>query len=126
MVIRDFKDLLVWQKAKKLAIQVYKLTKKYPAHEKFGIVNQIRRAAVSIASNISEGHGRKSTKEDIRFLRIAGGSIAELENQIIISGELEYISAAELNEIIVILKEVQMMQSGLVNSLMRKLNSSIP
>ena len=80
--MHNFKELLVWQKARNFVKDIYTLTKNFPADEKFGLTQQIRRASISIPSNISEGHMRRSKKEYIQFLSIAQGSIAELETQL--------------------------------------------
>jgi len=90
-VLKNFKDLLVWQKAYQLCLDLYKVTKKFPAEEKFGLTSQIRRASVSIPSNIAEGYGRRTTPDYIRSLYIAYGSNCELETQILISGDLDFI-----------------------------------
>jgi four helix bundle protein len=83
-VAKSFKDLVVWQKAMDLSVAVYQLTKAFPKEEMFGLTSQMRRAAVSIASNIAEGEGRKSKKEFSHFLAIALGSKAELETQMLL------------------------------------------
>jgi four helix bundle protein len=90
-MIKDYKDLDVWKKSIDLVKQVYLVTKDFPKEEIYGLTNQIRRAAVSVASNIAEGKGRYSKKEYTQFLHIALGSVAELETQIIIAKELSYI-----------------------------------
>jgi four helix bundle protein len=90
--IRSFRDLNIWQKGIVLVIDVYKETQKFPREEIYGLTNQIRRAAISIPSNIAEGHIRQHRTEFKQFLSIALGSLAELETQIIISKELNYIS----------------------------------
>lgn len=101
--IKSFKDLTLWQRAKDFAVSVYKATEKFPRKEEFGISNQMRRAAVSIPSNIAEGFSRRSMPDKIHFLRIALGSCSELETQLIISKELGYLPAEglidELNQI---------------------------
>lgn len=84
------KDLDVWQLSMEFVVDVYKLTQSFPNEEKFGLVSQIRRAAISIPSNIAEGAGRKSNKENIQFLHIALGSIAELDTQLILSEKLNF------------------------------------
>ncbi|MCX5712260.1 MAG: four helix bundle protein [Candidatus Omnitrophica bacterium] len=89
--IKSYKDLDVWKKAVELAKEVYLLTKNFPRDELYGIVNQIRRSSVSIASNIAEGKSRQHKNEYIQFLYIALGSCAELETQVIISKELGYL-----------------------------------
>lgn len=98
MKSQSYKDLVVWQKAIDLATWVYGLTSRFPKEEIYGIVSQIRRASVSIPSNIAEGQSRQHKNEFIQFLSIAKGSLSELETQLIISGKLEYINENELNE----------------------------
>ena len=88
----DYKDLIVWQKSMELARIIYRLTSRFPRDEVFGLTNQIKRAVVSIPSNIAEGFGRGSDREFIHFLRIAKGSAAEVETQILISEDLHYVS----------------------------------
>ena len=85
------KDLIVWQKAMELVLEVYKATKTYPREELFGLASQMRRAVVSIPSNIAEGYGRIHTRETERFLSISLGSACELETQLILSKDLGYI-----------------------------------
>jgi four helix bundle protein len=87
---RSYKDLLVWQKGIALAKRVYQLTKNFPSEEKFGLVAQMRRAAVSIPSNIAEGQARHTTGEFIQFISHAEGSVAELDTQLILSIELKF------------------------------------
>lgn len=104
--VRDFKDLIVWQKSIRLVKEVYKSTDALPPAEKFGLYSQMRRCAISIPSNIAEGKKRKSKKDFSRFLSMADGSAAELETQIIIAKELFNISFDESEAL---LKEVQKM-----------------
>ena len=87
---RSYKDLVVWQKGIVLAKLVYQLTKNFPSEEKFGLVAQMRRAAVSIPSNIAEGQARHTTGEFIQFISHAEGSVAELDTQLILSIELKF------------------------------------
>src|SRR5262245_57433488 len=89
--IKTFRDLIAWQKAMNLAEQVYQVTVKMPDSEKFGLTNQMRRAAVSIPSNIAEGHGRQSLPDYIRFLRTARGSLMELQTQLILAERLRFL-----------------------------------
>jgi four helix bundle protein len=86
----NYKDLLVWQKGIALVKLIYQITQTFPAEEKFGLVSQMRRAAVSIPSNIAEGQARHSTGEFVQFLSHAEGSVAELETQLIIAVELGF------------------------------------
>lgn len=95
MKINSYKHLIVWQKSIELVVEVYKLTKLFPKEEIFGIVSQMRRAVVSIPSNIAEGFGRKSIKEYRQFYSIAYGSALELETQLIISKQLKFADEAE-------------------------------
>ncbi len=88
---KHYQELLVWQKAMDIASEVYDLTRGFPNDERYGLVSQMRRAAVSIASNIAEGHARESTREFLRFLSIALGSLAELETQLLLSTRFGYI-----------------------------------
>ena len=86
----SFKDLIVWQKSILLVKQIYKLTSVFPADEKFGLISQLRRAAVSIPSNIAEGQARRTTGDFIHFVSNAEGSVAEVETQLIIAAELSF------------------------------------
>lgn len=87
---RSYQDLTVWQKSMDLVVLIYELTKDFPPDQKFGLVNQMQRAAVSIPSNIAEGSRRRSEADNIRFLRISFGSASELETQILISQRLRF------------------------------------
>jgi len=90
-----YQDLLVWQKGIVLVKRIYQLTKGFPGDEKFGLVSQMRRAAVSVPSNLAEGQARRTTGEFIQFISHAEGSIAELDTQLIIAVELSYCERAE-------------------------------
>lgn len=90
--VTSYRDLLVWQKAMSIVTEVYSLTQTFPASEIYGLISQIRRSAVSIPSNIAEGYGRHSTGDYKRFLQIAVGSLFELQTQIEIASNLNYIS----------------------------------
>ena len=94
---RKYQKLLVWQEAMDLVVGVYRITERLPATERFGLCQQLRRAAVSIPSNIAEGAGRHSDKEFIRFLNIANGSLLEVETQLLIALQLQYIE--EISEL---------------------------
>lgn len=119
-MLRNYKDLQVWQKAYQLCLEVYKATGEFPKHEVYGITAQLRRAAVSISSNISEGYGRKTTKEYIQFLYIGYGSLCELETQILLSADLGYIEAERLKKLQDQISEVERMLKALINSLEKK------
>ena len=95
-MLKNYKELNVWQKSYKLCLHIYKVTKRFPKDEMYGLTSQIRRSAVSIPSNIAEGYGRKTTLEYVRFLYIAYGSVCELETQTMISGDLGYVGKERL------------------------------
>jgi four helix bundle protein len=97
-LLKNYKELMVWQKSYRLCLGIYKVTKKYPQGEKYGLTSQMRRAALSIPSNIAEEYGRKTTPEYIRFLYIAYGSTCELETQLLLSGDLGYLNEESLSE----------------------------
>jgi four helix bundle protein len=99
IVMRNFQDLLVWQKSHELTLKVYKISVTFPKEELFGLTSQIRRAASSIATNIAEGSGRNSDAEMKRFLIISTGSCSEVEYQLILSKDLGYISEALYKEL---------------------------
>ena len=90
--MKTHKDLIVWNKSMDLVVATYRLSSKFPEEEKYGLTSQMRRAAISVPSNIAEGAARNSTKEYIRFLYIALGSLSELETQFLISNRLNYIN----------------------------------
>ena len=97
--MKTFRDLLAWQEAYKLTMAIYDATKRFPGNEGHGLSDQIRRAAVSITSNIAEGYGRTSARERDRFFAIARGSLTEVENQIILAQGLHYISDSDYNSL---------------------------
>lgn len=105
--MHNYKQLTVWQNAVELSVMIYKMTKEFPTEEKFGLVSQIRRAVVSVASNIAEGAGRNSDGEFVQFLGIATGSLNELETQIIIANKLDFITENMVNTITQKIAEVQ-------------------
>lgn len=123
-MLKNYKELNVWQKSYTLCLMIYRITKEYPKEELYGLVSQLRRVAVSIPSNIAEGYGRKSTADYLRFLYIAYGSVCELETQIMISGDLDYISEDTFREITDNIGEVERMLKGLINSLEKKHSNS--
>ena len=112
-----YRDLLVWQSAMQIAEDVYHLTEHFPKQEVFGLTSQSRRAAVSVSSNIAEGHGRNSPKEFNHFLGIALGSLAELETQLLLSERLKYIEEAQLANVLKATDETAKMLKGLQKSL---------
>jgi four helix bundle protein len=114
---RSYKDLEVWKLAVGLVKAVYQATNKFPASENFGLTNQIRKAAVSVPSNIAEGQGRNSPKEFRQFLSFGLGSLGELETQLIIAQEIEYLTVEELNPLLTSLDRIRKMMKGLSNKI---------
>lgn len=112
--IQNFKDLIVWQKSVDLSVLIYEITEGFPREEMYGITSQMRRAAISIASNIAEGKQRGTRKDFVNFLRIAKGSASELETQIIISKKLNFSKEINYSKIENILEEVIRMLRGLI------------
>jgi len=115
--MKNFKDLLVWQKAIEFVAFVYEVTKKFPEGERYGLVSQMRRSAVSIPSNISEGHMRNANKDFKRFVSIARGSCAELETQAIIAYKLDYLDEGAYKLVLSKIEEVAKMLSSFYTSL---------
>jgi len=115
--IKSFRELIVWQKSMDLAVGIYRATEKYPKSELFGLALQMRRAAVSIPSNIAEGQSRNSRNEFRHFLGIARGSLAELKTQIELSSRLEMLKAEDTAIFMNLIEEIGKMLSGLKRSL---------
>ena len=97
--IQSFTDLLVWQESHKLVLMIYQATKNFPKEELFGLTSQLRRAAVSITSNIAEGFSRQGYKEKLQFYYMALGSLTESQNQLLIAKDLNYLEQIEFNKI---------------------------
>jgi four helix bundle protein len=119
-MLKNYKELKVWQKAYQLCIAMYKITKGFPKDERFGLTSQIRRAAVSVPSNITEGYGRKTTQEYLQSLYIAYGSHCELETQIMLSKDLGYIKTEDFEGLQMGIGEVERMLKALIKSLQSK------
>ncbi len=107
--MRTFKDLIVWQNAIIFSTDVYNVTKLFPKEEVYGLSSQLRRASVSIASNLAEGSKRATKKEFAHYIRISQGSGAEIETQLIIAKNLSYISDSELNKLLAELESIMKM-----------------
>ncbi|WGH76603.1 four helix bundle protein [Tenacibaculum tangerinum] len=118
--IKTFRDLLVWQKSMVFVTEVYKVSNDFPKEETFGLTSQIRRSAVSIPSNISEGYGRQSLGDFIRFLKIGIASLFELQTQLEISLNLEYISREPFDQLYEKSREIERMLSSLIRKLKEK------
>jgi four helix bundle protein len=119
-MLKNYQELKVWQKAYQLCITIYKSTKHFPKEERYGLTSQIRRAAVSVPSNIAEGYGRKTTQEYIQSLYIAYGSHCELETQIMLSKDLGYIKTEDFNVLQMGIGDVERMLKALIKSLQNK------
>ncbi len=116
-MISSFEDLKVWEKAHETTILVYKMTKAFPSDEKFGIISQLRRATLSIQTNIAEGSGRRTTKDFIGFIYIAIGSLQEVRSLLRVSRDLSYISNNDFKLIYDKLMSILMMLNKMVSSL---------
>ena len=117
MKIKSYRDLETWQKAMDLVEEIYKATRSFPKEEIYGLTGQMRRAAVSIPSNIAEGQGRGSTAEFLRFLSIAHGSLCELGTQILIAQRLSYLDQPAYEQLEDLTARVGRLIHGLANSL---------
>lgn len=117
MTGRSYKELLVWQKSMNLVTNVYNCIKVFPKEEIYGLAGQLRRAVVSVPSNIAEGQGRDSTKEFVHHLSIAYGSLMEVETQLQIAANLNYLNQAEVDKLLEQAAEVGRLLNGLSRSL---------
>ncbi|WP_425992676.1 four helix bundle protein [Brevundimonas sp. TWP2-3-2] len=115
--VRHYRDLLVWQKALDWVERVSAATRPWPSEERFGLTSQLRRAAVSVPSNIAEGCARRSTADFLRFLSIARGSLAEAETQLMLGRRLSYLEEAQLGPLLEAADEISRMLAGLIAKL---------
>jgi four helix bundle protein len=120
MQVKSYKDLVVWQKAISLVIEIYGLTREFPGHEIYGLTSQLRRASVSIPSNIAEGHGRATRGEFNQFLGHARGSLCEVQTQVFIACKLGYVTEVREQAVIAMTDELGRMLNGLIASIERK------
>lgn len=118
--MRDFRELKVWNKAHSLTLQIYRTTKNFPSCEQFGLTVQMRRAAASVPTNIAEGCGRESERELARFMSIAGGSASEVEYQLLLACDLNYIQDETYRELNQQINEIKRM----LNSFIQKLTAN--
>lgn len=123
--VRSYKDLLVWQKARVLAKTLYEVTALLPQDEKFGLTSQLRRGAVSIPSNIAEGSARRSTKDFIRFINITHGTLCEIETQLYLAVDFEFLGEYHIHTALEQCYEVGRMLNGLQSKLYQKLDSGL-
>jgi four helix bundle protein len=114
---RNYRDLMVWQDSIQLAKTIYKLTEKFPKHETYALADQIRRAVVSVPSNIAEGQARKSPGDFRRFLHIALGSLAEVDTQLVLAQEFEYLKADDVDSLFEQIQVLRKKLYALINSL---------
>lgn len=122
--IIHFTDLTTWKKAHDLILTIYTITKKFPPSEQYGLTSQLRRCAVSITSNIAEGFGRNHSKDKLQFYIIARGSLLELENQIIIAKDIEYIPQQEYQKILEKITATGKLLTGLMKAIPQRTLSS--
>jgi len=122
MEIKSYKDLAVWQKAMDMTSLAYRVTSDLPVDERFGLISQTRRAAVSVPTNIAEGHRRASTKDYLRFLSIAAGSLAEVETLVELASRLYSIRSTHMEELVGQADEVGKM----LRSLQQRLEARLP
>ena len=115
--MKTYRDLIVWQKAMKLVTEIYRHTKSFPEDERFGLTSQLRRCSISIPSNVAEGYGRNSTQDYIRYLRIANGSLFELQTQLEIALNLGFLSDESFSILFESSREIERMLSSLIKKI---------
>jgi four helix bundle protein len=120
MLVRGFQDLMVWQKAVDLAAEVYRLSRSFPEDELFGMTSQIRRAAISVSSNIAEGNGRGTTKDYMNFVSYSRGSVYEVRSNLEVSNRLGFVATAGVSRAVEMSDEIGRMLTGLRTSLGQK------
>ena len=125
MPLKSYGELIAWQKAMDLVQSVYEAVRTFPKEEIYGLTSQLKRAAVSVPSNIAEGQGRKSTREFLHHLSIAYGSLMEVETQILIAVRLDYLSQQDAERIIERTSEVGRLINGLSNALANKQTEAV-
>jgi four helix bundle protein len=114
---RSYRDLVAWQKAMKFVTQIYEVTQQFPPEERYGLTNQLRRASVSVPSNIAEGQARFSQKEFHHFLSQARGSLVEIETQLLIAKNLKYVQPAKADALLAVADELGRILNGLIASI---------
>ncbi len=115
-MIKTFRDIKVWQKAHELVLNIYKITVKFPSEEKFALSSQIRRAIISVASNVVEGFKRKSLKDRVHFYNIADASLEEVKYQLLVAKDLKYINENNYCEVIQLAEEVSKMLNAWIKT----------
>ncbi|WP_217903397.1 four helix bundle protein [Flectobacillus sp. BAB-3569] len=119
--IKSFRDLLVWQKSMNLVTDIYQLTRNFPQAEMFGLTSQLRRASISIPSNIAEGYGRNTSKGYLRYLQIALGSLYEIQTQLEIASNLHFLEIFDFNKMISLCLEIERMLTSLIAKIKAKI-----
>ncbi len=119
--IKSFRDLLVWQKSMNLVTDIYQLTRNFPQAEMFGLTSQVRRASISIPSNIAEGYGRNTSKDYLRYLQIALGSLYEIQTQLEIASNLHFLEIFDFNKMISLCLEIERMLTSLIAKIKAKI-----
>ncbi|MGX7689845.1 four helix bundle protein [Flectobacillus roseus] len=119
--IKSFRDLLVWQKSMNLVTDIYQLTRNFPQAEMFGLTSQLRRASISIPSNIAEGYGRNTSKDYLRYLQIALGSLYEIQTQLEIASNLHFLEIFDFNKMISLCLEIERMLTSLIAKIKAKI-----
>lgn len=119
--INSFRDLLVWQKSMSLVTSIYQLTRDFPHAEMFGLTSQLRRASISIPSNIAEGYGRNTSKDYLRYLQIALGSLYEMQTQLEIASNLHFLDIVDFKKMISLCLEIERMLTSLIAKIRAKI-----
>jgi four helix bundle protein len=119
MKVKNYRELIVWQKAMDLVVEVYTVSKSFPREEVYGLTSQLRRAAVSVPSNIAEGQGRRTTADFLRHLSISYGSLREVETQMLIAARLRYLTDRRCQDVLNMAAEVGRLLNGLMSSLVK-------
>ena len=122
-VVTNYRDLQVWRKALDWAEAIYRATSRWPRDERFGLISQVRRSALSVASNIAEGAARRTTGEFLQFVGIAQGSLAEAETQLLLAQRLGYLAKGDASALLGAGAEISRMLAGLASSLRRRKNA---
>lgn len=122
-IVKSYRDVQVWQKARMLVSEIYKITAQFPKEETYGLTSQLRRAIISVPSNIAEGSSKGSTREYLRFLSISYGSLCEVETQLYLAFDLDFITEIQLQTLLEKTNELGRMTHGLIRSLEQKISS---
>ena len=120
--MKTYRDLIVWQKAMVLVTEIYRHTKSFPEDERFGLTSQLRRCSISIPSNVAEGYGRNSTQDYIRYLRIANGSLFELQTQLEIAYNLGFLTEKSFSVLFEMSREIERMLSSLIKKILTSIS----